>query len=125
MPAAVRENQIADAARNFELWESSPDSALYLAWVDGEPAAAGRATFAAAGAVLNGGSTLRRFRGRGAYRALVAARWQDAARRGTPALITQAGAMSRPILKGLGFREVAEIRVLIDESPRRAGSGSG
>jgi len=37
-------------------------------------------------------------RGRGAYRALVAARWADAVERGTPALVTQAGAMSKPML---------------------------
>lgn len=124
-PAGARERELVDAARNFELWESSPDSALYLAWVDGEPASAGRATFAQGGVVLNGGATLTRFRGRGAYRALVAARWEDAVRRGTPALVTQAGAMSRPILRRLGFREVAEIRVLIDDPARTAGSGSG
>src|SRR6266508_220738 len=33
-------------------------------------------------------------RGRGAYRALVAARWQEAERRGVPRLVTQAGALS-------------------------------
>jgi GNAT superfamily N-acetyltransferase len=114
-PEDARERELEDAARNFRLWEASPDSALFLAWLDGEPVAAGRATFADAGAVLNGGATLPEARGRGAYRALVAARWDEAARRGTPALITQAGAMSRPILRRLGFREVAEIRVLVDE----------
>jgi GNAT superfamily N-acetyltransferase len=115
VPEADRERQLADAARHFGLWESSPDSALYLARLEGEPVAAGRATFAPGGAVLNGGATLPHARGRGAYRALVAARWEEAVRRGTPALITQAGAMSRPILQRLGFREVAEIRVLVDE----------
>jgi hypothetical protein len=29
--------------------------------------------------------------------------------------VTQAGAMSRPILQRLGFREVCEIRILLDE----------
>jgi hypothetical protein len=113
---AARDRELADAARNFERWESSPDSSLYVAWADGEAAAAGRATFAEAGVVLNGGSTLPRFRRRGAYRALVAARWEEAVRRGTPALVTQAGAMSRPILARLGFREVAEIQILVDEA---------
>ena len=113
-PDEVRERELDDAARNFELWESSPHSSLFLAWLDGEPVAAGRATFAVAGVGLNGGATLPEARGRGAYRALVSARWDEAVRRGTPALITQAGAMSRPILQRLGFREVAEIRVLLD-----------
>jgi GNAT superfamily N-acetyltransferase len=115
VPADVSERELAEAARNFELWESSPRAVLYIAWVDGEPAAAARAVFAEGGAVLYGGATLPRFRGRGAYRALVAVRWDEAVRRGTPALITQAGAMSRPILQRLGFRQVAEIRILVDE----------
>jgi GNAT superfamily N-acetyltransferase len=114
-PEEARERELEDAAQNFEAWEASPSSSLFLAWLDGEPVAAGRATFADAGVVLNGGATLPEARGRGAYRALVAARWDEAVRRGTPALITQAGAMSRPILQGIGFEEVAEIRVLVDE----------
>jgi hypothetical protein len=44
----------------------------------------------------------------------VRARWDDAVGRGTPALITQAGRMSVPILERLGFFEVARITVLID-----------
>ena len=65
---------------------------------------------------LFGGSTLPEARGRGAYRALVAARWEDAVARGTPALVTQASPMSRPILRQLGFRELCEIRILLDDS---------
>lgn len=103
--------------RNAERWadrERSP-SVTFLAWVDGEPAAASIAAFADAGVVLFGGGTLPQLRGRGAYRALVRARWDEAARRGKPALVTQAGRMSRPILGRLGFREVAEIRILRDD----------
>lgn len=91
----------------------------YLAHLDGEPVATAWATFTEHGVILNGGSTLPRARGRGAYRALVAARWDDAVARGTPALVTQAGAMSRPILRRLGFTEVAEIRILLDHAERR------
>src|SRR5206468_8394543 len=36
-------------------------------------------------------------------RALVKARWDDAVARGTPLLVTHAGALSRPILGRLGF----------------------
>jgi len=64
--------------------------------------------------LLFGGSTLPEARGRGAYRSLVAARWHDAVARGTPVLVTQASPMSRPILAQLGFREVCEIRILLD-----------
>ncbi len=91
-----------------------PDNVVYLAWVDGEPVARGSAAFGPHGVTLFGGSTLPEARGRGAYRALVAARWQDAVARGAPALVTQASPMSRPILARLGFREVCEIRILLD-----------
>ena len=63
---------------------------------------------------LNGGAVLPEARGRGAYRGLVSARWDDAVARGTPALVTQAGRMSAPILERLGFREVARIKILVD-----------
>jgi hypothetical protein len=91
-----------------------PNNTIYLAYVDGRPVARGSAAFGERGATLFGGSTLPEARGRGAYRALVAARWEDAVARGTPALVTQAGPMSRPILARLGFQEVCEIRILVD-----------
>ena len=87
---------------------------VYLAYVDGEPVARGSAAFSEHAVALFGGSTLPEARGRGAYRALVAARWEDAVARGTPTLITQASPMSRPILNQLGFRELCEIRILLD-----------
>ena len=86
----------------------------YIAWVEGKPAGAATATFAPGGAILHSGSVLPWARGRGAYRALVAFRQAEAAARGTPTVVTRAGAMSRPILLGLGFRELAEIRFLLD-----------
>jgi hypothetical protein len=92
-----------------------PGIETYLAYVDGRPVARGTAAFSEHGVTLFGGATLPEARGRGAYRALVAARWDDAVAAGKPALVTQAGAMSRPILQRLGFREVCEIRILLDE----------
>jgi ribosomal protein S18 acetylase RimI-like enzyme len=94
--------------------EHDPNNVTYLAFVDGEPVARASGSFGEHGVSLFGGSTLPEARGRGAYRALVAARWDDAVARGTPILVTQAGAMSRPILAQLGFREVCEIRILLD-----------
>ena len=95
--------------------ESSIDYVTtYLAMLDGEPAATARATFTLHGVVLNGGSTLERARGRGLYRALVAARWADAVARGTPYLTTVARPSSYPILKRMGFEDVCELRVLND-----------
>ncbi len=87
----------------------------YLALLDGEPAAVGIAVLTSAGVVgLGGGATLPQARGRGAYRALVRVRWDDAVRAGTPALVTQASGMSRPILERLGFRPVGPVLELID-----------
>ncbi len=91
-----------------------PNNIVYLAFVDGEPVARASGSFSPQGVTLFGGATLPEARGRGAYRALVAARWEDAVSRGTPVLVTQASPMSRPILAQLGFREVCEIRILLD-----------
>jgi len=51
------------------------------------------------------------------------ARWNDAVVRGTPALFTQAGAMSRAILERLGFERVGHVHMLLDEFERDAGIG--
>ncbi|HEU5212144.1 MAG TPA: hypothetical protein VFU10_05190 [Gaiellaceae bacterium] len=67
------------------------------------------------GLLLHGGATLPEARGRGAYRALLRARWDEAVARGTPALITQGGSMSRPILERAGFRRVGHIHMLVDD----------
>jgi hypothetical protein len=64
--------------------------------------------------MLISGGVLANARGRGAYRALVRARWDDAVAAGQPALVVHAGAMSRPILERLGFQAVAEQEVLLD-----------
>jgi hypothetical protein len=70
-----------------------PNNVVYLAYTDGEPIARASGSFSEHGVTLFGGATLPEARGRGAYRALVAARWQDAVARGTPLLVTQAGPM--------------------------------
>ena len=86
----------------------------FLAFVDERPAAAGYASYTPLGLLLFGGATLPSLRGRGAYRALVAARAREAAQRGTPVLVTHAGQMSRPILERLGFEPLARIDRLLD-----------
>jgi GNAT superfamily N-acetyltransferase len=97
-----------------------PTNTVYVAYVDGEPVARASAAFGEHAVSLFGGATLPEARGRGAYRALVAARWDDAVVRGTPVLVTQAGRMSQPILAQLGFRPVCEIRILLDRFEREA-----
>ena len=67
------------------------------------------------GLLLYGGATVPRARGRGAYRALIRARWDDAVSGGSPALITQGGSMSRPILERLGFEPVGHVHMLVDD----------
>jgi hypothetical protein len=91
---------------------------VFAAWLDGRMASAGTAVYTRAGGYLLGGSTAEWARGRGAYRAVVRARWDEAVRRGTPALAVGAGSMSRPILERLGFEQVLQFRRL--ESVRSA-----
>jgi GNAT superfamily N-acetyltransferase len=90
-------------------------SVMHAVWLDGHLVCAGTAAPTEHGLLLYGGATLPSARGRGAYRALIRARWDDAVARGTPALITQGGSMSRPILERLGFERVGEVHVLLDD----------
>lgn len=113
-----------DDPRDIDLEQAERDFAregltgsTYLAFVEGEPAAAGYAAYTDLGLILFGGATLPRARGRGAYRALVAARAAEAEARGTPTLVTHAGHLSRPILERLGFEPVARIDRLLDVLP--------
>jgi hypothetical protein len=92
-------------------WEHQIDP-IFAAWLDGRMASTGRAIYTRAGGYLMGGSTASWARGRGAYRAVVRARWDEAVRRGTPALAVGAGSMSRPILERLGFEQVLQFRRL-------------
>jgi acetyltransferase (GNAT) family protein len=90
---------------------------FYIAWCAGEPVGTGGLCYRPAlGAVyLTGGNVLAAHRGRGAYRALIAARIADA--RG--ALVTTHARVqtSAPILERLGFATAVAYRVFL--SPRR------
>jgi hypothetical protein len=110
----LRRRSETEILEEYEQTLGDPVAMLYVAWVDGRIAAAGRSFFSPRGALLAGGSTALWARGRGAYRALVRARWDDAVARGTPALAVQAGAMSAPILRGLGFEQVCFFRRMHD-----------
>ena len=92
-------------------WEHQVDP-IFAARLDGRMASVGRAIYTRAGGYLMGGSTAAWARGRGAYRAVVRARWDEAVRRRTPALAVGAGPMSRPILERLGFVQVLQFRRL-------------
>jgi GNAT superfamily N-acetyltransferase len=88
-----------------------------LATVRGEPAGtAGMSLFPPAGAILQGGSVRPKFRGRGIYRAMVAARQDIARQAGVDGLAVWGGDMSAPILTGLGFEKVGWRRFYLDTS---------
>ena len=83
---------------------------IFLAHVDGRPAGTARFVIGSVGVFLIGGATAAWARGRGAYRALVRARWDAATARGTPVMVTHADpATSSPILRRLGFTHVCEL----------------
>ena len=88
----------------------------WVALIDNEIVATAAADFLGECVLLAAGATAPHARGRGAYRALVRARWDAAVRSGTPALVAQAGQMSRSILERLGFRELGRLRVLVDRT---------
>jgi hypothetical protein len=125
------EELAASAEVQWEAFEATPDeieegrrllpqrfrdsvNLRHAVWLDGEIVCTGTAAPTEHGLLLYGGATRPSARGRGAYRALIRARWDDAVALGTPALITQGGAMSRPILERLGFERVGEIHLLVD-----------
>ena len=105
-----------DRSRGGRPWSQMPHM-LHAVWIGDRIVCAGACSRTRLGLALFGGATLPEFRGRGAYRALIAERWRvaaaDAPQR--PALVTQAGAMSRPILAALGFTAVGRVEMLVDE----------
>ena len=113
LPAARRRSR-ESLAGSWEVQRAGDVWALYATWIDGRIAAAGSSYFSPRGVLMSGGSTAPWARGRGAYRALVRARWDDAVAQGTPALTVQAGAMSAPVLQRLGFETVFRFRRLED-----------
>lgn len=115
-----REKQRAHLREEFEAQQSSQVPVTFLAHLDGRPAGIGRSVYSDRGSFLIAGAVVPWARGRGVYRALVRARWDDAVARGAPALVTEAMPdTSYPILKRLGFVDVSTIRRLKD--PRRSG----
>jgi predicted N-acetyltransferase YhbS len=101
--------------RDWHALSRTAGSAAFVAEIDGAVAGYGVMRRTDQGPwLLAGGVTMPHARGRGAYRALVRARWDAAQAMGAPALVTQAKAASRPILERLGFRTAGSIVVLVD-----------
>jgi GNAT superfamily N-acetyltransferase len=88
-----------------ELTANHERTRLFVAYVGGAPVSVGRLESAPGSPFVGtyGGATLPSFRGRGLYRALVAARARFALALGARFLVVDAGAMSEPILRRLGF----------------------
>jgi len=108
-------DEVAELREQLSWRYAETVNVMHAAWLDGEIVSAGTASVTEHGLLLYGGATLRRARGHGAYRAVLHARWQEAVANGTPALITQGGSMSRPILERLGFERVGEVHMLVDD----------
>ncbi len=125
VPQDTRGERRADAPRQWRRLVADGRTGHYLAYLDGEPSGFGRAVFAPQAAILVGGATLPAARGRGVYTALVHARWDEAVERGTPRIAVSAGAMSSPILIGLGFEPIGRVRLLVDrlEAAREPATG--
>jgi GNAT superfamily N-acetyltransferase len=103
-----------DAAPTLWAQENGVARYTHAAFIDGKMIGFAWTAPHPAGLMLAGSFVLPEARGRGAYRALVAARWQTAVALGTPALAIQAGAMSRPILERCGFEALCQLTVLQD-----------
>jgi hypothetical protein len=114
-PVDRREQQRTHLRGEFDAQQHAQVPITFLARVDGRPAGVGRSIYSDRGVFLIAGSVAPWARGRGVYRALVRARWDDAVARGTPGLVTEAMPdTSYPILKRLGFEDVCVIERLKD-----------
>jgi hypothetical protein len=116
-PSERREQQRVHLRTEFDAAQEAGVPATFLATLDGRPAGTGRSVYSDLGVFLIAGVVAPWAHGRGVYRALVRARWDDAVARGTPALVTEAiPGTSYPILTRLGFERVCSTRRL--EDPR-------
>jgi hypothetical protein len=114
-PDERRAAQLKHLRAEFEAAQAASVPVTFLAYLDGRAAGVGRSVYSDRGVFLIAGSVLEWARGRGVYRALLRARWDDAVARGTPALVTEAlPDTSYPILKRVGFVDVCTIRRLED-----------
>jgi GNAT superfamily N-acetyltransferase len=110
-----REQQRPHLRQEYDAAREAGVPITFLARLDGRPAGVGRSIYSDRGVFLIAGAVEEWARGRGVYRSLVRARWDDAVARNTPALVTEAmPETSYPILKGLGFEDVCVIRRLED-----------
>ncbi len=109
MPERIGRGREADTERYAVTLENYPDNmSVYVAYVNGEPAACGRIYFHTDSrfAGLYGGNTREQFRKRGLFTQLVAARIREAVDRGVAYVCVDALPTSEPILGKRGFEIV-------------------
>jgi GNAT superfamily N-acetyltransferase len=114
VPTDERRAALADVEERWNEYTAADVYRRWIASIDGTVVGTAVGVPGEAGMNLFGGSVLEEARGRGVYRALVQSRWEEAVRRGTPALTVQAGRTSGPILQRLGFRAISLIRLYVD-----------
>lgn len=99
-------------AQRADTFRDSPGEGAIVAYLDGVPVAHGGLEIADGVARLWAGAVLEAYRGRGLYRALVAARLAYAAERGATMALTQGRVRtSSPILRRLGFVSYGQERM--------------
>jgi GNAT superfamily N-acetyltransferase len=98
------------------LWASQDGKTRFthIAYLAGKPVGFGWAAGAPSGILLGGSGVLPEARGRGVYRAMLAARWAHSQEMGCGGVAIQAGAMSRPILERCGFQVLCQLEVFED-----------
>ena len=98
------------------VWASQDgeDRFTHVVYLEGQPAGVGFSACGSTGILMGGAGVLPAARGRGVYRALLAARWAEVERLGKEGLVIQAGAMSRPILERCGFQIVCTLQLFED-----------
>ena len=114
-PRDITPEQIAAQERRRQNQLAAGNRRIMLATIDGEPVgSAGLTLYPPAGAIINGGAVREKFRGRGVYRAMVAARLAMARDAGAPGISVWGGPMSAPILTKIGFQTVGWRRFYLD-----------
>ncbi|MDF1521266.1 MAG: hypothetical protein P1P87_00420 [Trueperaceae bacterium] len=121
--AAVWPGEVAAFRERFtNEVEAAPErTRFYVAYVDGQPAAAAWAQASGPASPflgLWGGATVPAHRGRGLYRALVVVRARDALAGGYRFATVDAGPMSAPILQRLGFVQLTTTTPCVFRPPR-------